>query len=120
MNKKTLIIGASDNPARYSYKAAKKLAEHGFEFLLMGLKKNKVLGQDILPPFTVLHDIDTVTMYIRPELQEEYKEYLISLKPRRVIFNPGTENKKLEEDLIASGIEVVENCTLVMLTLKQF
>lgn len=119
-NKLTLIIGASDNPERYSHKAAVKLKSQNFPFKLMGVKNAAVLGEEILAPLTSVKNIDTITMYVNPEIQKEYYDYVIGLAPRRVIFNPGTENPEFMQLLQTNGIEVVENCTLVMLSLKMF
>jgi len=117
MKHKTLIIGASSNPWRYSYKAAVMLKKHGHEVVAIGKRKSKI---DEIPIETELSeniDIHTVTIYINKTHQPEYYEYLLSLiKPLRMIFNPGTENEELEILARDSGIEVVHHCTLVMLS----
>lgn len=120
--KKTVIIGASNNPSRYSYLAASMLKEYGHEFVPVGLKKGFVLGHPILDirEKPMIENVDTVTLYVSPENQEGLLEYLGSLKPKRVIFNPGTENEWLEKGLEEKGIEINQACTLVMLRSNQF
>lgn len=118
--KKTLVIGASENPARYSYKAIMKLRNHDHPVVAIGLKNGSV--QDVhfgkeLEPF---EEVDTVTLYINPTIQEQYYDYILQLKPKRVIFNPGTENDAFERLLKYNHIEAVEACTLVMLATGQY
>lgn len=115
--KKTLIIGASENPDRYAFKAAGKLLNYGHEIFLIGHKKGEFCAHDIYDTMIAFEDVHTVTMYIRPELQEVYYNYILSLKPQRVIFNPGTENDEFATMLTKHNIEVAEECTLVMLSL---
>ncbi len=114
---KTVILGASDNPARYSYKAAKMLSEMGFEFEPVGLKKGMTGGKNILDirERPVIDNVETITLYMNPFHQREYYDYIISLKPRRIIFNPGTENPELLDLAAKASINTVENCTLIML-----
>lgn len=116
----TLIIGASNNPSRYSYKAAHALTNKGFTIIPFGVKRGEVASVKMLNDWDKNWDIDTVTMYINPSLQEQYKEAIIALKPRRVIFNPGTENKSFYPLLEYNGIEFEEACTLVLLSLDQY
>jgi uncharacterized protein len=113
--KKTLVIGASPKPERYSNKAMRMLLQHGHE--VTGLAKRAVQTKNvqIVTTFPEEKDIHTVTMYIGPSLQPEYYESIENLQPRRVIFNPGTENPEFQKRLRNAGIEVIENCTLVML-----
>ncbi len=118
--KKTLIIGASTNPSRYAYLACQKLLSFGHPVVLLGRKMGFVLGQEIFDTKTVWSDIDTVTLYINPTNQPEYYDYIISLNPKRVIFNPGTENPEFENILISKNIIPVEACTLVLLSTGQF
>lgn len=113
--KKTLVIGASIKRERYSNKAIRLLRQHDHPVEAIGLREGVI--RDVIfktgtPP---LSDIHTVTLYVRPERQHQYYSYIVDLKPNRVIFNPGTENKELIKMLRSEGIEVVENCTLVML-----
>lgn len=118
--KKTLIIGASPNPERYSYKAAHMLKSKGHSIINVGIKKGAVAGEEIEQPGHVHNDIDTVTLYIGPHLQSGYFNYILETKPKRVIFNPGAENQELEELLLANDIEPIEACTLVLLATGQF
>jgi predicted CoA-binding protein len=118
--KKTLIIGAAPNPERYAYRAAHMLTAKGHDIVNVGIKKGEVAGVAIEKPGQVHHDIDTVTLYIGPHLQNQYYDYILDTKPARVIFNPGTENPELESLLKANGIEPVEACTLVLLSIGQY
>ena len=117
---KTLIIGASNNPERYAYKAAERLLAHGFEIELIGKRPEVIFGKTIDTEKVDFEDIDTVTLYISDKFQPEYYNYIVSLNPRRVIFNPGTENPELEEILIQNDIHVEEACTLVLLGSGQY
>jgi len=118
--KKTLIIGASSNRERFSYLAAELLLAHGHEIELLGKRPEIVFGKTIDTEKKPFLSIDTVTMYLSEKYQPEYYEYVISLKPTRVIFNPGTENPEFEELLKENNIQVVENCTLIMLRTGQY
>jgi len=118
--KLTLIIGASENPNRYSFLAAKKLKAKGYPVLLLGRRKGNVAGEEIFIQPIDWDDVDTVTLYINPRIQTAYYDYIVSLKPKRVIFNPGTENHEFENILIAKNIVPVVACTLVMLTTGQY
>ncbi len=122
MSKKTVIIGATPNPSRYAYLAAGMLKEYKHNIVPVGIKKGEVFGNPILsiadrPEIT---DVDTVTLYIGPHHQPELYQYILSLKPKRVIFNPGTENPEFEELLEKSGTEAMEACTLVLLRSGQY
>lgn len=118
--KRTLIIGASSNPERYSYKAAKSLLNHGHEIELLGLRSDVVFDKTIDTERKQYKGIDTVTLYVGPQNQPSYYDYLISLKPKRVLFNPGTENEEFESLLVQNGIAVEQACTLVLLSTGQF
>lgn len=120
MKNRTLVIGASENPSRYSYIAAHRLTSHGHHIAAIGRRKGSVAGATIETEHKEYSDIDTVTLYLNPSHQKEYYDYILSLKPRRVIFNPGTENDELEDLLRDKGIEVKEACTLVMLSTGQY
>lgn len=113
--KKTVILGATDNPNRFAFKAAHSLVRHGHPIALVGIKKGSVAGQPILNGKPEISEVDTVTLYVGPQNQPEWYEYIINLKPRRIIFNPGTENDELEEKARANGIQAIEGCTLIML-----
>jgi len=120
--KKTVIIGATPNPARYAYLAAETLRDHEEEFVPVGIKMGSVFGKEILDLrlHPEIDNVDTVTLYINPRHQEEWYDYFVKLKPRRVIFNPGTENPELEKSLEEKGIQALEACTLVLLRTGQF
>ncbi len=120
--KKTVIIGASNNPSRYAYIAAEMLTRYGHEIVPVSIKKGEVLGNEILDLRTkpAIQDVDTVTLYIGPRHQPEWYDYILGLKPKRVIFNPGTENDELIKRVEDSGAEAVEGCTLVMLRSNQY
>ena len=117
---KTLVIGASENPDRYANRAARSLVQHGHEVELLGLKSGQIQGQVIQTGLPALTGIDTVTLYVGARNQGGYADYLKTLKPRRVIFNPGTENPELARNLELAGIESIEACTLVMLSIGNF
>ena len=118
--KSTLVIGASENPERYSYKAIHMLRNHGHEVWAYGLKKGVVAGVEIMTEMNPV-SIDTVTMYVGPQNQDEIlKKYIDTLHPRRVIFNPGTENRSFQSELEEKGILVEEACTLVLLQTGQY
>ena len=119
-NSKTLIIGASPDTSRYAYKAAHMLKRFGHDIVNVGIKKGEVAGVVIEKPEHIHSDIDTITLYIGVALQAQYHDYILQTKPRRVIFNPGTENAELEKMLDQHGIEPVEACTLVLLATNQY
>jgi predicted CoA-binding protein len=120
--KRTLIVGATPNTSRYAYMAAERLTNHRHEIIPIGIKRGEVFGKPIMPirEFPEINDIDTITMYIGPQHQAEYVDYLLQLKPKRIIFNPGTENDAFMTMAESQGIEVVEGCTLVMLQTATF
>lgn len=118
--KKTLIIGASPNPARYAYLAAHRLVESGHEIVNVGIKKGHVAGVDIQPAAAPPTDIHSITLYIGPRLQPQYYDYIVNVKPLRLIFNPGTENPELESLARNHGIDTVNACTLVLLSTGQY
>lgn len=117
---KTLILGATTNEGRYANVATKRLLKHGFEVELLGLKTGEVDGVTIKNDPNDIKDIDTVTMYVGAKNQAEYQEFLLNLHPRRVIFNPGAENETLAQLLEKQGVEVLNACTLVMLSTNQY
>ncbi len=118
--KKTLILGATTNPGRYAYLAAHRLVGAGHEIVNIGIKKGESAGVEIQRAGAIIPDIDTVTLYIGPQRQPEYYDYIMATRPRRIIFNPGTENPELETLAQQAGIEVVRACTLVMLSTGQY
>lgn len=115
--KKTVIIGATPDPSRYAYLAARMLTYYKHEIVPVGIKKGEVFGSPILNIFDKpgIADVDTITLYIGPQRQPQWYEYILSLSPKRIIFNPGTENETLIKMAAERGIEAVEGCTLVML-----
>ncbi len=117
---KTLVVGASTNPERYSFIATNMLKSYGHEVVLFGKKSGEVAGSTIETAQKPFEGIDTITMYVGANHQSELYNYLIQLKPRRIIFNPGTENPVFEEKALQAGIEVEEACTLVLLSTKQY
>ncbi len=119
-NKKTLVLGASANPDRYSYLAVNKLSRYHHPVIAIGKRKGKAGDIDIGTEQKPLADIDTVTLYLNPENQKPYYDYIISLKPRRIIFNPGTENEELYKIAKQNNIQTLEACTLVMLSTGQY
>lgn len=118
--KKTLIIGATSNPARYAYLAAQMLTSKGHKIVNVGIKKGAVSGVEIEEQGEIHGDIHTITLYIGPHLQNGYYDYILKTNPERVIFNPGTENRELESLLEKHGIEPVRACTLVLLSTGQY
>lgn len=115
MNNKTLVIGASTKPERYSNKAIRLLRKNGHPVEAIGLRNRTVAKVNFKTGLPAINNIHTVTLYIAPARQEIYYDYLTKLQPKRVIFNAGTENDELIKLLDKQGIEIIENCTLVML-----
>lgn len=115
MDFKTLVIGASTNPQRFSYLAIKSLVKHKVDVVAVGLKEGEVEGVKILVNKPLLNDIHTISLYLNAERQKEYLDYFLSLNPKRIIFNPGTENGELIKLVREKKIKLVFDCTLVML-----
>ncbi len=118
--KKTLVLGASDNPARYSYLAINRLRSKGHPVVAIGRKNTMVAGVPVEKVKIPLQDIHTVTLYLNPKNQQEYYDYILSVNPKRIIFNPGTENNELVNMARKQNIETTEACTLVMLSTGQY
>jgi predicted CoA-binding protein len=120
-NKRTVVIGASDNPERYAYKAIMSLTNKGYivyaEGQRMGMINDAIRISAERKPY---EDIDTVTLYVGAKNQPNWYEYILSLKPKRIIFNPGTENEELMKLAHDNHIETIEACTLVMLSLDNY
>src|SRR5215213_3000797 len=112
--KKTLVLGASQNPARYSYLALKSLSAKNHPVVAIGKSKGKVDDIEIDNEQKPVGGIDTVTLYLNPNNQKKYYDYILSLHPKRIIFNPGTENEELENLAANKGIKTMEACTLVL------
>ena len=119
-SKKTLVLGASPNPDRYSYLAVNKLARYNHPVVAIGKRKGKVGEIDIETEQKSISDIDTVTLYLNPQNQKPYYDYILSLRPKRIIFNPGTENDELYNLAKQNNIKVQEACTLVLLSTSQY
>ena len=117
-NKKTLVLGATTKPERYANIAINKLVEKGHSVLAIGQNTGEVAGVKIYTKNIPLKNIDTVTLYINPLRQRDYYNYIIETKPKRVIFNPGTENLEFYQLLQGNGIKVEVACTLVLLATK--
>ena len=115
MTKKTLVIGGSIKPERYANKAIKKLCRYNHPVVSLGLKTGEVDDVTIETGFPDFNDIHTVTMYVGHKNQPQYYDYILGLRPKGIIFNPGTENNEFEQLANKNGIETIEHCTLIML-----
>lgn len=120
ISKKTLVMGASSNPERYAYKAIKMLQRFGHPVVAVGKKEDEVDGLRIEKQQIPFENVNTVTLYLNPMNQKQYYDYIIGLKPKRVIFNPGTENPELYTLLRQNEIEIEVACTLVLLSTNQY
>lgn len=120
MNKKTLVIGASPNPMRYSHRAVVALQWNEVPVIALGIRKGEIRGTPIELEKKPFENIHTISLYVGPERQQEYIDYVLELKPRRLIFNPGTINDDFIARAEAAGIETVVNCTLEMLSNDEF
>jgi predicted CoA-binding protein len=118
--KKTLVLGASANPSRYSYLAMQKLHDHNHPVVAIGKKIATVGDITIEKEKKGFTDIDTVTLYLNPLHQQEYYDYIISLKPKRIIFNPGAENRELANLAKKNNIVPMDACTLVLLSTGRY
>lgn len=118
--KKTLVLGASSNPDRYSYLAVQRLHSKGHPVIALGVKSGMIGSIPIVTEPAEIVDLDTITLYLNPLRQQNYYSHILGLNPRRIIFNPGTENPELAELAENHGIQVVEACTLVMLASDQY
>jgi predicted CoA-binding protein len=118
--KKTVVLGASTNPERYSCKAITKLVAHEHPVIAIGLKAGQVAGVTIQTGFPVVPDVDTVTLYLSAANQKGYYDYILNLHPKRILFNPGTENPELIELAKKNNIKVEEACTLVLLSIDAY
>lgn len=120
MNKKTVILGASPNPSRYAYLATSRMHKRGIEVIPIGVKTGEIEGIKIQHGTPSLSDIHTVSLYINPSLQKAYYDYILGLNPKRIIFNPGTENIELLQLAKKSNIETMIACTLVLLSTESY
>ena len=118
---RVVIVGASDNPERYSHRALLSLRQHGHAVVPVHPKLAEIEGVPVVADLSAITGaVDTVTMYVGAAISAGLKDQLIALKPRRVIFNPGAENAHLQEALQQAGIACEEACTLVLLNTGQF
>src|SRR5687767_8250193 len=121
MRGKTLLMGANDNPEKYAYRCATGLISRGYPVVLFGHKEGQVMGEKIITSLPDhIDDLETVTLYLGPARQKEFYAKILALKPKRVLFNPGTENPEFEKMLKDAGIEAPEVCNLVMLSTGTF
>ena len=120
VGKRTVVLGAVAFPSRYAFKAVHALVEKGHEVFPLGIRDGTIAGIDIIKRKPNLEAIDTVTIYLNSDNQVEWYDYLLELKPNRVIFNPGAENKELGNKLRDNHIHTVEDCTLVMLSVGRY
>lgn len=118
--KKTLVLGASPKPDRYAYKAVKRLQAAGHNVVAIGSKEDSIDDIPIITGMPPIAELDTITLYLNPMRQLEYYDYILQLKPKRIIFNPGTENDELMDLANRNGIETIEACTLVLLSTAQY
>jgi predicted CoA-binding protein len=118
--KKTLVLGATPDASRYAYMASNRLVGKGHTIINVGIKQGEVAGVVIEKPSTIHPDVDTITLYIGVNNQPQLYQYILDTKPRRIIFNPGTENPELELMAEQQGIAAIEACTLVMLATGQY
>lgn len=118
--KKTLVMGASTDPGRYAYKAIKMLQRYGHPVVAIGKKEDNLDGVKIEKEHVPFEDVDTVTLYLNPMNQKQYYDYIVDVNPKRVIFNPGTENPELYTLLEENSIDIEVGCTLVMLSVNHY
>lgn len=119
-SKKTIVLGASPNPDRYSFLAVNKLLAYQHEVIAVGNKKGAISGVVIDNGLPEVKDVDTITLYLNPNNQKPFYDYILASNPKRIIFNPGTENEELEKLAQQAGIQTLEACTLVMLSTGQY
>ncbi|MEM9884665.1 MAG: CoA-binding protein [Bacteroidota bacterium] len=117
---KTIVLGASTNPQRVSYSAIHRLKNKGEEVIPIGIKKGSVADIPIINARPEVEEVDTITLYLNPKRQEDYYDYILSLNPRRIIFNPGTENAELSKLAKERGISSEHACTLVLLSTDSY
>lgn len=119
-NKKTLILGATPDTSRYANLAANRLVSRGHDIVNIGIKSGEVAGVPIEKPDAIHDDIDTITLYIGPQNQPPLYDYILNTHPKRIIFNPGTENNELRKLAEEKGIATENSCTLVLLSIGQY
>jgi len=119
-NKKTLVLGATTNPARYSFLAINKLRDEGHDVIALGRRTGKVKDVEVISEQKPIDNLDTVTLYLNANNQKAYYNYILKQKPKRIIFNPGAENAELEQLAKAQNIQTQHACTLVLLSTHQY
>jgi predicted CoA-binding protein len=119
-DKKTLVLGATTSEGRYANLASNRLVSKGYSIVNVGMRDGEVAGVPIEKPKVIHTDIDTITLYIGPQHQEELYDYILKTNPKRIIFNPGTENSKLRRMANEQGIETEYACTLVLLSVGEY
>lgn len=119
-SKKTIVLGASSNPERYSFLAVRQLLAQQHEVIALGNKAGYIDQQIIHIDTPEVKDVDTISLYLNPNNQKPYYTYILAQKPKRIIFNPGTENNELADLARHAGIEPIEACTLVLLATGQY
>lgn len=120
MNKKTVVIGASAKQDRYSNKAVRMLQFHHHDVIALGFENAQINDISIQTIWQHYDNVHTISLYLNPQRQKEYYSYILSLQPKRIIFNPGTENDELQQLATQQNIDTLEACTLVMLTTEQY
>ena len=120
VKKLTVVLGASPDRSRYSNLAVNRLSQHGHEVVPVGIRSGEIAGIEIVKGTPPLEGVDTVTLYLNAERQKQYYDYIFSLHPARLIFNPGAENPELSKLAEEKGIEPMEACTLVLLSTGQY
>lgn len=120
MNKRTLVLGASENPERYANKAVLRLRAAGHDVVAVGKVEGRIADTPIRKEWPEDHSVDTLTLYVNPLHQKPFYDRILKLAPKRIIFNPGTENPELETLAEEQGIETVEACTLVLLAVGEY
>ena len=120
MNTKTVVLGASPNPARYSHLAVNRLAAHNHDVIAIVKREGNINQVPIIKGQPSEENVDTVTLYLNANNQKQYYDYILSLHPKRIIFNPGAENDELAELAVKNNIEPIEACTLVLLSTGQY
>lgn len=118
--KKTVVLGATENPERYAFLAVEKLRKYQHPVIAIGRQTGKIGDTPIITEHPAEKEVDTVTLYLNPQIQKSYYDYILSLHPKRLIFNPGTENEELKQLALANGIQPLEACTLVLLGTGQY
>jgi predicted CoA-binding protein len=118
--KKTLVLGATTDENRYASLCVERLLDHGHEVVPVGIKKGETHGIKIINDLPAIEGVDTVTMYVGARNQPQYYDFLLGLAPRRIIFNPGAENDELARLASEKGIQVMEACTLVLLSVGKY